>query len=731
MLIQTRYFLNRTLCLLILMGCTKNPLTNLANSEIGDDHLSSITNLDPIRSISLIAPATQPSLLATPKVRISPVKSGDTVQLFANATCTQHLVDGTATDTSIELTSTVLPVGIHKLYARRARSNKFSPCSTVYLDYQVLPSITGPTIAIAAPSSSTWVDGNPSTITFDVDYTSFSAITLSVPDISIQTVGVTASVASVTALDVDTYQVTIDTISGSGTFTISIAAGSATDGTLLAPAAGPSLAVTTTDNAPLAPTTVALDAGALNIASPDLNLSWVDTNTTTADFAEYQIAYSISNVTEPASNTYVSVAGLDSEVISAAPADCDDYYIWVRAMDLGGHPSAGVVSATAFYEDTVPPTFTGTPTLSTNDGNNIKARTVDWSSMTISDNCTDTDDLDLDIAIGTTAGGEQKIPFTSLKTAIAIDLTVDSSYQIANGVDSFTLALNSETNYYTSLVVRDGEGNESAVRTTSAWQTLAVPYWVTSATLSLWLDAADTSTLWQDATCTGTNSTTSAHSIQCWEDKSGLGHDATMATAGYASRVNTAVHARTMLQMDGVDDYFDDNYTYVARTAFVFFRMDSTLQASSDLGQIWGSYAEGIHIAPDGRDVGFTSFDGATGGGSVSGSYSLNGGTFTATSAGSKSPPWVYNNFELMSVVFSVNKTVNRQMIGSLIPNFAVGVHQLGAQLGDIIIYGNTLSTNETELLQGYLACKWDRRNQLPVSHPYYHVSATNNSGCP
>ena len=69
--------------------------------------------------------------------------------------------------------------------------------------------------------------------------------------------------------------------------------------------------------------------------------------------------------------------------------------------------------------------------------------------------------------------------------------------------------------------------------------------------------------------------------------------------------------------------------------------------------------------------------------------------------------------------VFTNDLNITRQVLGSLVPNFAVGGHQFGGQLAEIVVFSSTQSAAETETLEGYLACKWGLQGDLPMAHPF------------
>lgn len=236
--------------------------------------------------------------------------------------------------------------------------------------------------------------------------------------------------------------------------------------------------------------------------------------------------------------------------------------------------------------------------------------------------------------------------------------------------------------------------------------------------LALWLDADDSSTLFIDPSCTSAVSI-DGDSIGCWQDKSGLDRHATMVTANQKPSLRTSIHlTRALVEFDGVDDFFDNFYTYNARTAFIVFRNDTSLQQTSDLGQLWGSYSE-MHIAADARSGAQErglSFDGS---GSMQGEFSYDGENFSAFAENSNSTQWSNDSFNLVTVNFDLTGTINRQVIGSLYPSFSIGTHQYGGQIAEIIVFNDLVSLSDRVKIEGYLACKWGLQGSLSAGHTY------------
>lgn len=228
-----------------------------------------------------------------------------------------------------------------------------------------------------------------------------------------------------------------------------------------------------------------------------------------------------------------------------------------------------------------------------------------------------------------------------------------------------------------------------------------------STTNSLWLRANDINQ--------ADNSTVSS-----WSDFSGNSNDASQGNACYQPIYKPAqVNGMGTVRFDGVNDFFDDVRSYDARTIFSVYNVISTIQQSSDLGQIWGSYNQGFHLALDARSGGGTwSFDGN---GSNQGRFGLFGAAFNSFNANPNSPSWSYDQYEMVSLEFNATRSLSRQVIGSLVPSFSVGVHQFGGDIAEVIVYNTVLNSAQRIIVENYLAAKYN----LSVVNDFYSYKFT------
>jgi formylglycine-generating enzyme required for sulfatase activity len=87
-------------------------------------------------ALSLVTPSTSPGYLATPTIRVSGVKSGDTVKVFSDSSCSTERGSAVSSGTTIDITSSSLAVGSYTFYATSTNaSNNSSACSTANVSY--------------------------------------------------------------------------------------------------------------------------------------------------------------------------------------------------------------------------------------------------------------------------------------------------------------------------------------------------------------------------------------------------------------------------------------------------------------------------------------------------------------------------------------------------------------------------------------------------------------------
>lgn len=107
-------------------------------------------------SITLISPASSPSLVATPTVMLSGMLAGETGNLYVDSSCSQSYGSAVASGTTATITSSQLAPGVNVFYTNSTNAAGTGTCSAALLSYDyigVFPtSATG--LILTSPSSS-------------------------------------------------------------------------------------------------------------------------------------------------------------------------------------------------------------------------------------------------------------------------------------------------------------------------------------------------------------------------------------------------------------------------------------------------------------------------------------------------------------------------------------------------------------------------------------------------
>ncbi len=85
--------------------------------------------------LRLSSPTTSPNIDETPTIMISGVKSGDSVKLFSDSSCTTQVGAAIPTGDEVEITTPPLALGSYTFYANSGGSGGTSACSTASVSY--------------------------------------------------------------------------------------------------------------------------------------------------------------------------------------------------------------------------------------------------------------------------------------------------------------------------------------------------------------------------------------------------------------------------------------------------------------------------------------------------------------------------------------------------------------------------------------------------------------------
>lgn len=224
--------------------------------------------------------------------------------------------------------------------------------------------------------------------------------------------------------------------------------------------------------------------------------------------------------------------------------------------------------------------------------------------------------------------------------------------------------------------------------------------------LQVWLDGADPLN-------TGTPPSSGA-TVATWSDKSGNGYNA-------AGVNNPTYNLGGGINFNGTNQYYNTTYTAAPATesVFVVYKANSL----SSLGALVDSTAEG------GRQFGLFS---ASAGPSLAnnsiawlliGSYAITTGT-TYIGECTYSPSGI--NVYVTGNTSGTNSTnpglkAGNTTIGAGYYTTNGGITWfLNATVSEVLIYNTVLTTNQRQVVEGYLAWKWGVNTQLPGAHPFY-----------
>ena len=166
-----------------------------------------------------------------------------------------------------------------------------------------------------------------------------------------------------------------------------------------------------------------------------------------------------------------------------------------------------------------------------------------------------------------------------------------------------------------------------------------------------------------------------------------------------------------MIELDGENDRlvgtgssFDVKYILAA------YRISSSTQSTSDLGQIWGQYHSVGHLACDARlanDRSF-SFDGGSGG-TTTGKYWLDDEVSFSTGSFGTTPSllWEYDEIEVTAVEFNGVYSMSIITMGHLGGSFGITEHHFGGEIGEVLVYDASATTATINDARDYLKNKW------------------------
>ena len=226
---------------------------------------------------------------------------------------------------------------------------------------------------------------------------------------------------------------------------------------------------------------------------------------------------------------------------------------------------------------------------------------------------------------------------------------------------------------------------------------------------SLWLDANDPA---------GTGTQPSAGALSTWKDKSGSSNHMTAAgtTPTFSSAPPTAVTFGGAGYYSNATPVFSNSYT-----AFFVYKQTAAAFGPLYIGPL---YTTGATSGSNGlfpNEAGTTYF---TRGDSTwytmsspfaSNVTNLAGVSFSSNVVGSNQSLF-YNGSNVVTTTQANTITYTNLLIGS---RQSGGTEYFTGSIYEVVAYGGTLTTNDRQRVEGYLAWKWNLVTSLPAGHPY------------
>lgn len=243
-----------------------------------------------------------------------------------------------------------------------------------------------------------------------------------------------------------------------------------------------------------------------------------------------------------------------------------------------------------------------------------------------------------------------------------------------------------------------------------------VPLW-TPAQIStaLWLDAADASTI-----------TLNGSTVSQWNDKSGNGRNMLQATASAQPTWNaTGLNSKPTLTFDGTSDFMlgTSNIGLSGNPLFSIAGVFITPLPSANVFLSFGSAAaaSSYHFmgANSANNV-WTGFSNGSQLGTATLSSPSSAYVFTTVRNDVNTANWTATQNGNLLTVTQGNSTAITLVDGPInLARFVSNTNFASMTAAEIVLVPTTLSTDNRQKLEGYLAWKWGLQANLPVDHPY------------
>lgn len=110
----------------------------ILDSNTNDQEFTTNAAPDVPSGVTMLNPSGATGINQTPTIRVNGVKSGDTVSLFTDSSCSNQVGSVVSTGTSVDITTSTLAAGSYSFYANATGTNT-SACSTETAAYALSP----------------------------------------------------------------------------------------------------------------------------------------------------------------------------------------------------------------------------------------------------------------------------------------------------------------------------------------------------------------------------------------------------------------------------------------------------------------------------------------------------------------------------------------------------------------------------------------------------------------
>ena len=248
-------------------------------------------------------------------------------------------------------------------------------------------------------------------------------------------------------------------------------------------------------------------------------------------------------------------------------------------------------------------------------------------------------------------------------------------------------------------------------------------------TTALWLDAADSSTLFDAVS--GGSTPADGGSILRLEDKSGNGRHATQSASGARPlRKASLFNSLDSLRFDGSDDLMLMDFgASVSQPVYVFAVTKKNGDPAGFNGRVFHSSSSISSEANVFLPIAV----------SIGGQFVLNFGTDAltliqfgdshavyATLASGASSAIFRNGSSVVTASPGANALQRYCSIGG---RYHDGLRNYNGDISEIVVLSSATATADRQIVEGYLAWKWGLQGNLPANHPYKNAAPAIGSG--